>query len=179
MRQANACVSPRPPLPAVIEAAAHGVPTVATKNGGPVDIMATLHHGVVVDPTDGAAIAEALLKILTNPQTWDSMSTNGTKNIMVRPLRPWRAVLRACGGGRHPAACLPAGRALVRPARAPCGAPLPQAYSWPSHCKKYLESIEMEKRFIKGYKAGPPLPGWQGTPRPGPSHRPLHARATC
>ncbi len=36
----------------VIEAAAHGVPTVATQNGGPVDIMATLHHGVTVNPTD-------------------------------------------------------------------------------------------------------------------------------
>lgn len=24
-----------------------------------------------------------------------------------------------------------------------------QAYSWPSHCKKYLDSIEAEKRSIK------------------------------
>jgi hypothetical protein len=23
------------------------------------------------------------------------------------------------------------------------------AYSWPSHCKRYLESIEMEKRFLR------------------------------
>ena len=67
----------------VIEAAAHGVPTVATKNGGPVDIMATLHHGVVVDPTDSDAIAAALLRILANPQTWDDMSSSGVKNIMV------------------------------------------------------------------------------------------------
>ena len=67
----------------VIEAAAHGVPTVATKNGGPVDIMATLHHGVVVDPTNSDAIAAALLRILANPQTWDDMSSSGVKNIMV------------------------------------------------------------------------------------------------
>ncbi|KAL4458202.1 hypothetical protein ABPG75_013067 [Micractinium tetrahymenae] len=92
----------------VIEAAAHGVPTVATKNGGPVDIMATLHHGVVVDPTDADAVAAALLRILTAPSTWDDMSTSGVKNIM--------------------------------------------AYSWPSHCKKYLESIEVEKRTIKSTK---------------------------
>ncbi len=44
------------------------MPTVATKNGGPVDIMNTLHHGVTVDPTNSAAIAEALLKILTDPE---------------------------------------------------------------------------------------------------------------
>lgn len=44
------------------------MPTVATKNGGPVDIMHTLHHGMVVDPTDSEAIAQALLRILTDPQ---------------------------------------------------------------------------------------------------------------
>lgn len=66
----------------VIEAAAHGVPTVATRNGGPVDIMDTLHHGVVVDPTDGDAVAQELIQILTSPATWDAMSSNGVNNIM-------------------------------------------------------------------------------------------------
>lgn len=32
----------------LIEAAAHGLPSVATKNGGPVDIAATLKNGVLV-----------------------------------------------------------------------------------------------------------------------------------
>lgn len=45
--------------------------------------MATLHHGVVVDPTDADAVAAALLRILTAPSTWDDMSTSGVKNIMV------------------------------------------------------------------------------------------------
>lgn len=66
----------------VIEAAAHGAPTVATCNGGPVDIMATLHHGVTVEPTDSKAVAAALLNILTNPTVWSEMSINGVKNIM-------------------------------------------------------------------------------------------------
>jgi hypothetical protein len=66
----------------VIEAAAHGVPTVATRNGGPVDIMAALHHGVVVEPTDSKAIAAALLDILTDPAKWDAMSAAGSKNIV-------------------------------------------------------------------------------------------------
>jgi len=60
-----------------VQAAAHGVPTVATKNGGPVDIMQTLHSGLLVDPTDSKEIAEACLNILTRPETWDSMSANG------------------------------------------------------------------------------------------------------
>jgi len=61
------------------QAAAHGVPTVATKNGGPVDIMATLHHGVVVDPTNEKELGDALLNILTHPSTWQEMSKNGER----------------------------------------------------------------------------------------------------
>lgn len=45
-----------------LQAAAHGVPTVATKNGGPVDIMATLHHGLLVDPTSSTDVADGLVK---------------------------------------------------------------------------------------------------------------------
>lgn len=39
--------------------------------------MATLHHGLLVDPTNSKQIADALLKILTNPEVWDEMSHNG------------------------------------------------------------------------------------------------------
>ena len=42
-----------------------------------MDIMATLHHGLLVDPTNSKQIADALLKILTNPEVWDEMSHNG------------------------------------------------------------------------------------------------------
>ena len=62
---------------AIMQAAAHGVPTVATKNGGPVDIMATLHHGLLVDPASSQDIANACFKLLTNSSMWDQMSHNG------------------------------------------------------------------------------------------------------
>ncbi len=67
-----------------VQAAAHGVPTVATKNGGPVDIMSTLHHGILVDPTDSKAIANALLRILTNSSLWDEYSQSGTNPLGLR-----------------------------------------------------------------------------------------------
>ena len=67
-----------------VQAAAHGVPTVATKNGGPVDIMATLHHGLLVDPTNSRQIADALIKILTNAEVWDEMSHNGEMTPILR-----------------------------------------------------------------------------------------------
>lgn len=77
----------------VIEAAAHGVPTVATKNGGPVDIMKTLHHGVTVDPTDSNQLGNALLSILTNHSEWERMSKAGIKNIHAYS---WLAHSRKC-----------------------------------------------------------------------------------
>lgn len=72
-----------------LQAAAHGVPTVATKNGGPVDIMATLHHGLLVDPTNSKQIADALIKILTNSEVWDEMSHNGEPQTVRYTVMSW------------------------------------------------------------------------------------------
>ncbi|GMH33769.1 hypothetical protein BSKO_01603 [Bryopsis sp. KO-2023] len=66
----------------LIEAGAHGVPIVATKNGGPVDIINTLQNGILVDPTDTEQIANALLTILTQKSVWDDYNKNGINNIM-------------------------------------------------------------------------------------------------
>ncbi|WP_271301134.1 HAD family hydrolase [Sphingomonas sp. CV7422] len=51
----------------VIEAAAAGVPVVATRNGGPAEIVARLRHGVLIDPRDDAAIAAACRDLLCDP----------------------------------------------------------------------------------------------------------------
>lgn len=47
----------------LIEAAAHGVPIVATTQGGPVDIVHTLGNGVLVEPTDIGKVIEAIISI--------------------------------------------------------------------------------------------------------------------
>lgn len=65
----------------LIEAAAHGLPNVATKNGGPVDIHRALNNGLLVDPHDQQAIADALLKLLTEKNLWNECRKNGWKNI--------------------------------------------------------------------------------------------------
>ena len=49
-----------------IEAAAHGVPTVAFATGGVVDAVAEGQSGYLVTPGDYPALAQATLKILTN-----------------------------------------------------------------------------------------------------------------
>nr|GMD75971.1 probable sucrose-phosphate synthase 2 [Ipomoea batatas] len=65
----------------LIEAAAHGLPLVATKNGGPVDIIRALNNGLLVDPHDQQAIADALLKLVSEKNLWMECRKNGWKNI--------------------------------------------------------------------------------------------------
>jgi sucrose-phosphate synthase len=65
----------------LLEAAASGLPLVATENGGPVDIIGNCHNGLLVDPLDKPAIAEALLTILENPELWREFSVNGLQNV--------------------------------------------------------------------------------------------------
>ncbi|KAK9288201.1 hypothetical protein L1049_016650 [Liquidambar formosana] len=65
----------------LIEAAAHGLPMVATKNGGPVDIHRALNNGLLVDPHDQQAIASALLKLVSEKNLWYDCRNNGWKNI--------------------------------------------------------------------------------------------------
>ncbi len=50
----------------LIEAAAAGVPVVATRNGGPAEIVGAIGHGLLVDPRDEAAIAAACLRIVSD-----------------------------------------------------------------------------------------------------------------
>ncbi|MGR8941091.1 MAG: HAD-IIB family hydrolase [Gammaproteobacteria bacterium] len=65
----------------LLEAAASGLPLVATENGGPVDIIGNCHNGLLVDPLDKTAIAEAILSILANPKRWQEFSANGLQNV--------------------------------------------------------------------------------------------------
>ncbi|XP_058759900.1 probable sucrose-phosphate synthase [Vicia villosa] len=65
----------------LIEAAAYGLPMVATKNGGPVDIHRVLDNGLLIDPHDEKSIADALLKLVSNKQLWAKCRQNGLKNI--------------------------------------------------------------------------------------------------
>ncbi|XP_062229380.1 probable sucrose-phosphate synthase 3 isoform X3 [Phragmites australis] len=65
----------------LIEAAMHGLPVIATKNGAPVEIHQVLDNGLLVDPHDQDAIADALYKMLSEKQFWSRCRENGLKNI--------------------------------------------------------------------------------------------------
>ncbi|MBA2113894.1 HAD-IIB family hydrolase [Bremerella alba] len=61
----------------LLEAAAAGLPIVATNDGGPRDIVANCHNGLLVDPLDPEAIEKALLRMLTEPEQWDDWANQG------------------------------------------------------------------------------------------------------
>ncbi len=51
-----------------MEAAAHGTPVVAGNVAGALDAVADGHTGLLVDPTDPAAVADAIVRLLRHPQ---------------------------------------------------------------------------------------------------------------
>lgn len=65
----------------LIEAAACGLPIVATEDGGPRDIIANCRNGYLVDPLDTAAIAERLLNVLMDEEDWNDMAQLGIAGV--------------------------------------------------------------------------------------------------
>ncbi len=65
----------------LIEAAACGVPIVATEDGGPIDIIGNCQNGLLVDPLDSAAIAAALIDVLANKEQWQVFAENGLQRV--------------------------------------------------------------------------------------------------
>ncbi|MBJ6120841.1 HAD family hydrolase [Sphingomonas mollis] len=65
----------------LIEAAAMGVPVVATMNGGPREIVETIGHGLLVDPRDEDAIARACLAIVGDTALHARLSDAATAQV--------------------------------------------------------------------------------------------------
>jgi sucrose-phosphate synthase len=65
----------------LIEAAACGLPLVATNDGGPQDILHNLQNGTLVDPTNTKEISRAMKDILTTIEKWKRFSKNGILNV--------------------------------------------------------------------------------------------------
>ncbi len=65
----------------LIEAAACGIPVVATDDGGPRDIIANCNNGLLVDVSNPENIAAGLNEILDDKEKWNTFSINGIAGV--------------------------------------------------------------------------------------------------
>lgn len=64
----------------ILEAAAHGLPVVATQIGGPVDTIGELQHGILIDPRSPTEISDAIQRLLDDEALWKICAANGAEN---------------------------------------------------------------------------------------------------
>ncbi|MBN2097717.1 MAG: lipopolysaccharide heptosyltransferase II [Candidatus Omnitrophica bacterium] len=65
----------------LIEAAACGVPVIATRVGGVTDIITDGENGVLVEPKDPQALAQAIIKLFKQPNLAQQLVAAGRKNV--------------------------------------------------------------------------------------------------
>lgn len=73
----------------LIEAAACGLPILATEDGGPRDIIANCHNGLLIDPLNTGEIGQKLLNILNDDERWRQYAHNGIAGV--RQHYTWQA----------------------------------------------------------------------------------------
>ncbi|HEY9674849.1 MAG TPA: glycosyltransferase [Waterburya sp.] len=76
---------------APLEAAAAGLPVVATQNGGPSESLreGDQEYGVLIDPEDPADIARGLERLICNAQEWEYFAQAGQQRV--RKSYTWEA----------------------------------------------------------------------------------------
>lgn len=73
----------------LIEAAACGLPIVATEDGGPSDIIRNCQNGHLINPLDQAAMAATLLQALADKTAWRRLAKRGVEGV--RRFYSWPA----------------------------------------------------------------------------------------
>ncbi len=76
----------------LLEAAAAGLPLVATNDGGPRDILANCQNGELVNALDSGEIGRAIESILSNPERQAELAKIG--GVKVREFYSWDAHVR-------------------------------------------------------------------------------------
>lgn len=65
----------------LIEAAASGLPVLATNDGGPRDILQNCSNGELFDALDRPALTEALERAVSDPEQWERWSRSGIEGV--------------------------------------------------------------------------------------------------
>jgi sucrose-phosphate synthase len=65
----------------LLEAAATGLPVVATNDGGPRDILEACGHGLLADPLDTDALGQTIEEALSGAERWGRWSKNAVSRV--------------------------------------------------------------------------------------------------
>jgi sucrose-phosphate synthase len=77
----------------LIEAAACGVPLVATNDGGPQEIIGHCKNGELIDPLNPEEMGAKIQSIISDPQRWRELSTNGLRGV--KKYFSWRSHVKS------------------------------------------------------------------------------------
>ena len=73
----------------LIEAAASGLPIIATEDGGPRDIIGNCQNGILINPLECDSIIDALEALLLDKARWQQFSKDGLSGV--REHYSWQA----------------------------------------------------------------------------------------
>jgi len=76
----------------LLEAAASGLPIVATNDGGPRDIIGNCRNGELIDPLNAKELGLKIQNILEDQEYWRTLSQNGLRGV--RKYYSWRSHVR-------------------------------------------------------------------------------------
>ena len=76
--------SPEPFGRVIVEAMLAGKPVIATKGGGPSEIIADRVTGILVDPSNSAELAKAIRELLENRKWAKELAINGQRSALRR-----------------------------------------------------------------------------------------------
>lgn len=77
----------------LIEAAASGLPLVATNDGGPQEIIGNCKNGKLIDPLDAEKMGQAIQSIIENKELWLKLSKNGLSGV--KRYYSWRSHVKS------------------------------------------------------------------------------------
>ncbi|MBD3226065.1 MAG: HAD-IIB family hydrolase [Caldithrix sp.] len=73
----------------LLEAAASGLPVVATNDGGPNDIIGNCNNGLLIDPLNPEDMGKAIQKVVQDKHYWKKLSQNGL--VGVEKFYSWKS----------------------------------------------------------------------------------------
>ncbi|MCB0283270.1 MAG: HAD-IIB family hydrolase [Calditrichaeota bacterium] len=77
----------------LLEAAASGLPIVATNDGGPIRIIGNCKNGLLIDPLNVDEISKTLQKLIEDRNLWNTYAGNGLKNVA--KFYSWRSHVKS------------------------------------------------------------------------------------